>query len=312
MINAIPPQQNKSTAAGIDALRHAAVGRPISRLGISFFPIYTHQPSGTSVGSGIEVSELAQASVPTLLARNPGDSPVLLIEGETLHGGQQHRTLNVSVLVPATSEVELPVSCVEEGRWQHGQSSFRRGRVHTTSAVRTAKLEGVGRTRSRGSRQGDQGAVWDAVRSELHTRDTVSSTGSYHDIDNDDRLEERYQRAVRSLVRRGPLPAQNGAVIAKGPEILGVDVFSNADLLADQWEAMVRTALFEAGSERQTRRPTVENVIEFLTRIADAKSENFDAVALGREVQIRSERIIGQALTLDDLIVHASAFAIAA
>ena len=37
--------------------------------------------------------------------------------GEQLAGGKQNRVLNASILVPAKSELPIPVTCVERGRW---------------------------------------------------------------------------------------------------------------------------------------------------------------------------------------------------
>jgi hypothetical protein len=38
-------------------------------------------------------------------------------DGEQLVGAKQNRILNMTVLVAAETEVTIPVSCVERGRW---------------------------------------------------------------------------------------------------------------------------------------------------------------------------------------------------
>jgi hypothetical protein len=68
--------------------------------------------------------------VPELLATNPLESNVLLYDGEELLGAKQNRILNVTVLVAATSETRIPVSCVEEGRWS-ARSTFFDAAKHT-------------------------------------------------------------------------------------------------------------------------------------------------------------------------------------
>ena len=55
------------------------------------------------------------------MVENPSEIPVLLCEGEQVLGAQQDRIFDVSVLVPAGSKLEVPVSCVEAGRWQHSR-----------------------------------------------------------------------------------------------------------------------------------------------------------------------------------------------
>ena len=81
--------------------------------------------SDTGPTTGVIISERPDAEVPTLVAYNPTLSPVLLMEGETVTGGRQNRVLNVSVLIPAGATIDIPVSCVEQGRW-NGGSEFGR------------------------------------------------------------------------------------------------------------------------------------------------------------------------------------------
>ena len=106
----------------VAVLEQAAIGRPINRLGASIFPVYLpgqglpfHFVSGAA--SGIVVGEKASAEVPTLQVTNPNGHAVLIPEGQVLDGGHQTRTVNVSILVPAGATIDIPVSCVEAGRW---------------------------------------------------------------------------------------------------------------------------------------------------------------------------------------------------
>ena len=47
-----------------------------------------------------------------------------LMAGEQLAGGKQNRVLNASIMVAAHSELPLPVSCVERGRWAYRSAHF--------------------------------------------------------------------------------------------------------------------------------------------------------------------------------------------
>jgi len=58
-----------------------------------------------------EVSE--SGSVPTLLLENTAEQAVFLLDGEELVGAKQNRILNLSILIPARTKLEIPVSCVE-------------------------------------------------------------------------------------------------------------------------------------------------------------------------------------------------------
>ena len=63
-----------------------------------------------------EVSE--QGRVDRIRVRHEGDRPLLLLDGEEILGAKQNRLVNATFLVPAGAEVDLPVSCVERGRWR--------------------------------------------------------------------------------------------------------------------------------------------------------------------------------------------------
>ena len=74
----------------------------------------------------IQVQEVSdRGSVPALKVTNQADQPVLFLDGEELIGSKQNRVLNLTVLIPAKSDVVIPVSCVEGGRWSYRSRAFK-------------------------------------------------------------------------------------------------------------------------------------------------------------------------------------------
>src|SRR5215210_2171645 len=66
----------------------------------------------------LRIEEVHEAgSVPELRVVNEGMLRVLILEGDELVGAGQNRVVDSSVLVAADSELLLPISCVERGRW---------------------------------------------------------------------------------------------------------------------------------------------------------------------------------------------------
>ena len=84
----------------INLTERISIGRPITREGVSLFPVYVHDAApdrlGRGGGTAVTVAEQEDAEVPTLVATNDGDAPVLLVEGETVVGGQQDRNFRVT------------------------------------------------------------------------------------------------------------------------------------------------------------------------------------------------------------------------
>ena len=63
-----------------------------------------------------EVSE--GGSVPRLNLANLSNSYVLVNDGTQLVGAKQNRIVNATILIAPGTEVAMPVSCVEAGRWR--------------------------------------------------------------------------------------------------------------------------------------------------------------------------------------------------
>ena len=294
-------------------LDHVSIGHPVTRAGVSFFPVYVHGgqiPVTTGPDAGIIISERPDAQVPTLVAHNPTPNHVLLCEGETVTGGRQSRTLNVSVLIPAGQTIDIPVSCVEQGRWSGGRE-FGRGKTYVSRRVRREKVRGVAESVKYGTKYSDQSGVWNVVDYELNRLHRTSNTGSFiaaeQVLDEDSTVAE----ALAALIKLGPLPGQCGFVIAHGSRIVAADVFATPELLGAQWEALVRTALLDA-PEAIHGTPSATKALRFLRTFSATAGEVVPGAGLGNEHHITSRRIVGQALVWDGVLVHTSAFAVAA
>ncbi len=307
----------------IAVLEHAAIGAPITRAGVSLFPIYLFQPLTvpvvTALPGAIEIAEADDESVPTLTVTSAIDDPFLLLEGETVAGGLQQRTLNVSVLVPPRQRLDIPVSCVEAGRWG-GARDFAGTSGHVSRRVRRAKSASVAENlRRTGHKQSDQISVWESVGYELDRLDVTSPTANFADADElfsaaagedpDDHV--LLARAADELRARGPLPGQCGVVVAHGSRVVALELLATPELLAAQWPAMTRAHLLDAPAQ-VSGRPSASKALRFVRRLAHGDATEAAGVGLGTERHIRSSRLVGQLLTWDGAVVHASAFALAA
>ena len=286
----------------------AAIGAPIARLGVSFFPIYlpgNELPDvATGDGSGLLLDELETASVAALRAANPTDRPVLVVEGEHFLGGKQNRAVNATVLVEARSEADLPVSCLEEGRWGRCRA-WRRAGTFAPHRIRTAQRAGVARSMRRGgSRAGDQGGVWEEVRAMLDREGVDSGTAAASDLDSARRRQPARADAARELVERGPLPGQCGVVVACGRRVAAMELFGAPHLLSAHWGRLVRSHYIEAPPSEG--KPSADRALALIRRFGQAPAQKMPGVGLGVEHRVVAGRMTGQMLTLDGATVHAS------
>src|SRR5205807_1733495 len=89
--------------------------------------------------------------VPCLEVLNRAARPTVLIEGDVLAGGLQHRMAASTRVVPAHSRDRVDVLCIEQGRWSGG-AAHRADGHRAAPTVRHANLGRGGSER--------QGEVW--------------------------------------------------------------------------------------------------------------------------------------------------------
>src|SRR5262245_22563551 len=146
------------------------VAEPISSGGLQVFGLHWETPAGPdyrtldeAVAAGtLEVSEVGTSgTVPQLKVFNKDDRAVFLMAGEHLQGGKQNRVLNASILIAAQTELPIPVSCVERGRWAYRVAHFAGSGSSSHSQLRKMMHSQVTRSyRSEGEARSDQGEVW--------------------------------------------------------------------------------------------------------------------------------------------------------
>ncbi len=294
----------------IHTLDKAAVGLPITRLGVSFMPIYLPANKLPKINSGLEsrlkIDELEHASVPTLMAYNPTDTPILIVEGEHFIGGKQNRTLNTTVLVPPQTKLEIPVSCLERGRWGR-RRGYTRSDSFAPRHVRHRTAASVSESMHQsGSHDSDQGAVWSAVDEVLAAESIASPTDAAEALHATYRREDSWMLAIEELCRLGPLPGQCGFAVAHGRRIAALELFGSPDLLTVHWKALIRSYLLER--VKATDYPSTSWVLRRLRRFGQSKSEDTPGIGLGIEKRVRNEEWTAQALVLNDGLVHASFF----
>lgn len=294
----------------LSTLETVTVGAPIERCGISLFPLYLPENElpaiATGEASGLVIDELDTASVQALRATNPTDKPVLLVEGEHFLGGKQNRAVNASVLVDSMSSLEVPVSCLEQGRWGR-REAWRRAEAFAPARVRATKRAGVSRSmRESGSRLGDQDGVWEEVGATLRSESVASHTAAAADLDATDRWQSSRREAVAKLVKDGPLQGQCGIAVAVGGRIASMDLFGAPHLLAPHWEKLVRSHFAEQGPDQPGRQPSRDQVKALVRRFGCAPGQNTPGVGLGVEHRISEIELTGQALTLNGAVVHAA------
>ena len=175
-----------------DTINHLRVGDASTFEGLTVFPLFHDQPCekdyltlDEALKEGkARVTEISDAgAVSKLLFKNSGESKVLLIDGDELVGAKQNRIINLTILVPANTELEIPVSCVEAGRWSRRSDEFYSKKRAMYSRARAAKMEQVSASLKRsGDRSSDQSEVWKEISAHKDSLSVKSPTDAMSDI----------------------------------------------------------------------------------------------------------------------------------
>jgi hypothetical protein len=174
--------------------------------------------------------------------QNVGSLPVLILDGEEVIGGLQNRVVNTSLLIPPKSALDVPVNCIEHGRWNNAASVFRAGEaVHPT--LRREKSQQV--TASLYAAEAplaNQLAIWSEVEARHRATRTTSATAA---------LSDAYIQRGNDLdtVADGlPYPSDGptGVVALMDGYAECADLFDRPETLRVYWTRLVRSYALEA------------------------------------------------------------------
>lgn len=191
-------------------------------------------------------------AVNALTVQNKTDDAIFLMEGEVVQGGNQDRVIAEDRVIAARSIEDIPVFCVEHGRWTYeGDKALNEG-DKKIFAFRGYYNVASGNVR-RSVASGSQRAVWDQV-ADIRTQYSVEgSTQAYADLETNDEFvnaRSTYERYFSDKL------ADNNQIIGfiavSGNKILGADVFGHPELLNRQFPALLSSYATDALTEGNT------------------------------------------------------------
>lgn len=256
----------------------------------------------------LDIVEQSNAAVQQVLARNLGDTDVLVLEGDTLVGCKQNRMVAWSVLVGARSTAPVSVGCMERGRWGQGGRAFKPGEMMVDPHIRRrSKREtsaSVGRLE--GPRV-DQGRAWSDVDGKLREWGVSSGTDDYHTG-----LLARVAESRARLRHLKPAAGQVGVIALHGERLLGLEAVAHPKT----WNVLARRALpaYALGAESARLDPEFWQVrggspAEWLETVLKGASTARRARGKGYDIVIKAEGITGSCLWHQGAARHLAAFA---
>ena len=290
-------------------------------------PVYATATVAAEAGD-LELREQGSATVPSIEAVTK-HKPVVIFAGDTVVGGKQNRIINITVWLPAASVTAIPVSCLELGRWNDGDTFAAARKVdYGLRAMMSTQLADVaameqqaasaapGRAPRPRSHAANQGAVWSEISAREARMGVHSRTEALHDL---------YEREATDLAAfRGafPYPAgASGVAVGIGGKLTAIELFDAGSTAAEQWPRLVEGAAsayadqqraVAAGLEPKAnhRYPDEGALGRMLDRASAAVSTAVvgPSVGEGYDVRIAGTRVRGGALVVGDHPVHLELF----
>lgn len=252
----------------------------------------------------LEITEVSEGgSVPDLEVLNKSHADVIILDGEELIGAKQNRVVNTTIVVPATTKIKIPVSCVEQGRWRYTSRSFSSSRSMSYASLRR-KAHGhvTSSLRGGGGYTTDQSDLWQDITAKAARMDVVSPTQSMYDI---------YESSVApdevELQQEIPhLDKQVGFLAFIDGSFAGGEVFGSADLCGRKLQKLVRSYYLDS-LDVTDEFPAI-TVEQIFAQVQGATHEQFEAVGKGAELRFDAADVQGSWKLVDDLIPHLIVF----
>jgi hypothetical protein len=253
----------------------------------------------------VEVTEVSEGgSVPALFVNNKADRDVMIVDGELLVGAKQNRVVNTTIVVPARETVEIPVTCVEQGRWRYSSRNFSSGDSHSYSSLRSLKHRTVTQSlRESGEYRSDQRSIWGDIRAKMNRMASPSPTMSMSDVYESNVSREEEARLAEEVK---PLPRQVGYFAYVREGFAGGDVFGSPDLCRAKLSKLLRGHYLDSlDAYVEFPRLTVEQVVE---QLRGARPEQFASVGRGTELRFEAAAVQGACKLVDETIPHLAVF----
>lgn len=226
----------------------------------------------------VKIQEIADGNVNGLTFVNKADHPVFVMAGEVIIGGKQDRIIGRNTVIPANTTQEVPVFCVEHGRWDGKTKEFA-----------TAKALAHGRLRGQASYAAQQD-VWNEVAAKNKARKTESASDTYRKVaqQQSDGTLATMEKQVNAALAKLPAADRSrmvGYAVALNGTVATVDLFGSPTLFKKLETKLVRSYLTEAvdvAAQKDVKPPSAADVKAFMAdadKAAEQKSYDTAAAA---------------------------------
>ena len=251
----------------------------------------------------VEIKELEHSTVNTVSCKNDSVTPLILIDGDEITGAMQNRIINDTLLIPAKSTINIPVSCTEHGRW-HTKGEGAESRTFKPSLYSANHSTRSRKSRASYEERDYQGEVWDSI-SEFESRSNFKSMTSALNDSYENLKDKQNDYLSKFHIEDG----QNGVIFIVNGEVKGLELFYNHSIYKEYHEKLCRSYIIEAIVEKKS----VDNIdrlelMKVLENISNSEFKSHKSIGLGDNLKFSNDFGSGSGLVWEDELIHMTFF----
>lgn len=260
----------------------------------------------------IEVKEIDQSGrVNNLSLVNKSKKFIFISDGDILTGAKQNRVMNTSVLVYPESTLNVPVSCVERGRWRYSQREFSDSEFSAPVKMRGSKAKDIKQNLKINNRYfADQSKVWSEVNEYERVYSCNSDTSNLSDIFYEKRQD------IESLIKEfKPDKNSNGLAIFVYNKLVNLEIYNRKKIYIEYFAKLLKSAAFDLVFTKRCENKITESEAhfktnDFMNKHNDIKFDIHKGVGAGTEKRFETQDFTGFELDYENIMIHIAALSL--